>query len=83
MLYAITADVAHWLRLTASAPRKFFGVTGEDFLLRAVLHEGNRSRNSISRLIPPRYPSLSKPCFVRVRRRARPERALLLMAALL
>ena len=46
MLYAVTADVARWLRTEARGPTRKIGSTGEDFLLRAWLHAGKRGANS-------------------------------------
>jgi hypothetical protein len=46
MLYALTADVARWLRLEAKAPARKIGMTGEDFLLRRWLMAGRRGANA-------------------------------------
>ena len=46
MLYAVTRDVAHWLRTEARPPSTRFGMTGEDYLLRTWLHRGRRGANA-------------------------------------
>ena len=46
MLYGVTADVAHWLRTEAAAPRRKLGAFGEDMLLRTWLHAGKRGRRA-------------------------------------
>ena len=46
MLYGVTGDVASWLRKGAKPPKRKIGMTGEDFLLRAWLHEGKRGKQA-------------------------------------